>query len=101
MKLLVTGTTGGIGGAVAEAALAAGHEVVAFNRADFAALADGAAEIPSGLDALVFAAGCCPVASVAKTTDELLKLLFKEFISVFKPLFALSRNRNTGIVKKV
>ncbi len=97
MKLLVTGTTGGIGGAVAEAALAAGHEVVAFNRADFAALADGAAEIPSGLDALVFATGCCPVASVAKTTDELLNETFRVNCGLFLALMRhiVSRRLNS------
>jgi len=71
MKILITGTTGGIGGAVESAARAAGHDVVAFNRNDFAALENGTAQIPSGLGGLVFATGCCPVASVTRTSDEL------------------------------
>lgn len=71
MKLLITGTTGGIGGATAKAANAAGHEVVPFNRADFASLTNGEAKIQSGLDGIVFASGCCPVASVTRTSDEL------------------------------
>lgn len=84
MRLLVTGTTGGIGGAVEEAALAAGHDVTAFNRDDFAALSTGAdVAIPSGLGAVVFCTGCCPVAPLSKTSDE----LFAETLRVNCGLF--------------
>ena len=38
MRIIVTGTTGGIGGAVKAAALSRGHEVVDFNRAEFGAI---------------------------------------------------------------
>jgi len=67
MKILVTGTTGGIGGAVAQAARAAGHEVVEWNRDGF----DRGGELPPGpYDGVVFATGMCPVAPVAALTDE-------------------------------
>lgn len=86
MKLLITGTSGGIGGAVEAAAKAAGHDVIAFNRADFAALAAGMAEIPAGLGGVVFATGCCPVASVARTSDELFAETFRVNCGLFLAL---------------
>lgn len=76
MKLLVTGATGGIGGAVVRLAQAKGHEVVAFNRADFEALAETNGELPleagiDGLDGVVFATGTCPVRPLSLTSDIL------------------------------
>ena len=73
-RVLVTGTTGGIGGAVVRAAKAAGCEVVAFDRADFAHPEELRAE---GLDALVFCTGTCPVRPLAQTTDALLEETFR------------------------
>lgn len=76
MRILVTGTTGGIGAAVKSAALARGFDVVELNRADF----EDEASIPqlqlgtstSKYDAVVFCTGVCPVRPVALTADELL-----------------------------
>ena len=67
MKILVTGTTGGIGGAVAQTARAAGHEVVEWNRDGFER---GGGLPPGPYDAVVFATGMCPVAPVAALSDE-------------------------------
>ena len=70
MRILVTGTSGGIGGAVKRAAASAGHEVVELNRGGFA---DLAAALPPGreaFDAVVFASGCCPVKPLSRMTDE-------------------------------
>lgn len=64
MRLLVTGTTGGIGGAVKRAARAAGHEVVDMNRGGFDAPLEGP------FDAVVFATGTCPVKPLALLTDD-------------------------------
>ena len=86
MKILVTSTTGGIGGAVEAAARAAGHEIVAFNRPDFAALADGCPQIPEGLEGLVFATGCCPIAPVTRTNDALLAETFSVNCGLFLAL---------------
>lgn len=75
MRIIVTGTTGGIGGAVKAAAVSRGHEVADFNRAEFDALASGpGAPFPvSGqFDALAFCTGTCPVRPAALTSDELL-----------------------------
>lgn len=63
MRLLVTGTTGGIGGAVKRAALAEGHEVVDMNRGGFDAPIEGP------FDAVVFATGMCPVKPLTQLTD--------------------------------
>lgn len=71
----MTGTTGGIGGAVRAAAVARGHEVAAFDRAEFDALAAGPrAPFPAEgtFDALAFCTGTCPVRPAALTSDELL-----------------------------
>ena len=84
MKFLITGTTGGIGGAVKRAALAAGHEVVDFNRADFAALDPQTSNFKrQTLDAVVFATGTCPVKPFALTSDA----LFAETMEVNCGLF--------------
>lgn len=68
MRILVTGTTGGIGGAVEEAARAVGHEVVAFNRADWERKA-GSRPLIGPFDAVVFATGTCPVKPLTLTSD--------------------------------
>ena len=75
MRIIVTGTTGGIGGAVKAAALLRGHEVVEFNRAEFDVISFGQrAPVPvSGtFDAVAFCTGTCPVRPAALTSDELL-----------------------------
>ena len=67
MRILATGTTGGIGGAFAKAARAAGHEIVEWNRAEF----DHGDSLPEGpFDAVLFSTGVCPVSPVAQLSDE-------------------------------
>ena len=63
MRILITGTTGGIGGAVSRAAADAGHEVVAVNRGDFDSFTAG------GVEAVVFASGVCPVKPLTLLAD--------------------------------
>ena len=77
MKILITGTTGGIGGAVRRAALAAGHEVAEVNRGGFDAPLKGP------FDAVVFATGTCPVKPLALLSDA----AFDETIRVNCGLF--------------
>ena len=72
MRILITGTTGGIGGAVKAAALSRGHEAVEVNRSDF-----DAPFAADGIDALVFCTGTCPVKPVALTSDELFAETFR------------------------
>ena len=69
MRILVTGTSGGIGGAVKRAALSAGHEVVELNRGGFADLSAALPPVPAVFDAVVFATGCCPVKPLTRMTD--------------------------------
>ena len=83
MKLLITGSTGGIGGAVKAAALAAGWEVAELNRDGFAALDDSGAGLPGGLDAVVFATGTCPVVPLTQLADA----AFAETVGVNCGLF--------------
>lgn len=75
--MLVTGTSGGIGGAVLRVARAAGHEVVEMNRGGFDAPLAGT------FDAFVFATGTCPVKPLASLTDA----DFAETVSVNCGLF--------------
>lgn len=82
MQILVTATTGGIGGAVARAAREAGHSVSVANRADFAAQQILSDDSPR-FGAVVFATGMCPVAPLSATTDE----LFMETVRVNCGLF--------------
>ena len=69
MRLLISGTSGGVGAAVREVALERGFEVFEVNRGDYDA---GALVLPDGIDAVVFATGQCPVKPMALTSDELL-----------------------------
>jgi len=83
----VTGTTGGIGGAVKAVASAHGHTIFELNRADFNSTSQlpnfPTSQLPNirtfehsnirtFLDALIFCTGTCPIRSVALTADELL-----------------------------
>ncbi len=85
MNVAVTGTTGGIGGAVAKALAAAGHRVIAINRPEWRIIAEGGGKgmFAGPLDAVVFASGFCPVTSLVKMSDE----AFMEAISVNCGLF--------------
>ena len=74
MRLLVTGTSGGIGGAVKAAAESAGHAVTEVNRADWAGVCppsdrQGVCPLSGPFDAVVFATGMCPVKPLAALTD--------------------------------
>ena len=107
MKILVTGTTGGIGRAVKRAALAAGHEVVEMNRGGWEAVDSpltsgkdspriapatqlaslgGYASPLRGLDAVVFSTGTCPVKPFALTSDTLFEETFRVNCGLFVKL---------------
>ena len=92
MRILVTGTTGGIGGAVKRAALAAGHAVAEVNRGGWEAadvcLTSGkdSASPLRGLDAVVFATGTCPVKPFALTSDALFEETFRVNCGLFVKL---------------
>lgn len=79
MRIVITGTTGGIGGAVKAAALAEGWDVVEINRGDF----DSLDSLSGEFDAAVFATGTCPIKPLAQTDDA----LFAETIRVNCTLF--------------
>ena len=83
MRLLITGTTGGIGGAVKRAALAAGHAVVEVNRDDFNAFP------PLGVDpvdGIVFTTGVCPVKPLTAMSDAEFEETFKVNCGLFVKL---------------
>ena len=81
MRLLVTGTSGGIGGAVKAAALARGWSVAEVNRGGFDAPFDGAP-----FDGVVFATGMCPVKPLTLTSDEELVETFAVNVGLFAKL---------------
>ena len=81
MRLLVTGTTGGIGSAVKSAALARGWQVAEVNRGGFDAPIGG-----GPFDALVFATGVCPVKPLALLTDAELTETFVVNCGLFASL---------------
>ena len=85
MRILITGTTGGIGGAVKRAALAAGHTVVEVNRGNFDSL-DAALAPHAPLDALVFTTGICPVRPLIAMTDAELEETFRVNCGLFVKL---------------
>lgn len=69
MRVLITGTTGGIGGAVARAAASAGDDVIAVNRPEWERLA-AFLEDAQPFDAVVFTTGECRVKPFTQTTDD-------------------------------
>ena len=101
MRLLVTGTTGGIGSAVKRAALAAGHTVVEVNRGDFDTFPSmvsmgspriaPASQRPSvggydPIDGIVFTTGVCPVKPLGAMTDMELEETFRVNCGLFVKL---------------
>ena len=70
MRLLITGTTGGIGTALEHEAVRAGHSVTAINRADWDKLRP-LATASAPFDAIIFATGTCPIKPLGSITDEL------------------------------
>jgi len=80
MKLLISGSSGGVGSAIKAVALKRGYEVFEINREDYAS---GRLRLPAGLDVIVFATGTCPIRPAALTSDE----LFEETMQVNCGLF--------------
>ena len=83
MRLLITGTTGGIGGAVKRAALAARHAVVEVNRGDFDAFPSMGSD---PMDGIVFTTGTCPVRPLTAMTDAELVETFRVNCGLFVKL---------------
>ena len=83
MKILITGTTGGIGGAVKRAALAAGHTVVEVNRGDFSTFSSVGGDL---LDGIVFTTGICPVRPLTAMTDAEFEETFRVNCGLFVKL---------------
>ena len=83
MRIIITGTTGGIGGAVKRAALAAGHEVVEVNRGDFDTFSS-VGSIP--IDGIVFTTGTCPVRPLTAMADAELEETFRVNCGLFVKL---------------
>lgn len=83
MRLLVTGTTGGIGGAVKRAALAAGHTVIEINRGDFDTFPSLGVDL---LDGIVFTTGVCPVKPLSALTDAEFEETFRVNCGLFVKL---------------
>lgn len=69
MRILITGTTGGIGGAVARAAASAGDDVVAINRPEWDRIAAFLVDAQP-FDAVVFSTGECRIKPFAQITDS-------------------------------
>lgn len=92
MKVLITGTSGGIGGAFKTAAVAAGHEVVELNRDGFADFSLSLPPEAGPFDAVLFASGFCEVKPLTRMTDE-------EFFKAFEVNCALFVRLMRHIVK--
>ena len=83
MRLVVTGTTGGIGGAVKAAALARGWEVAEVNRGDFDTFPSMGSD---PIDGIVFTTGVCPVKPLTALTDAELEETFRVNCGLFVKL---------------
>ena len=100
MRILITGTTGGIGGALKRAALSAGHAVAEVNRGDFDAL-DAALVHHAPLDALVFCTGACPVKPLGLLSDAEFEETFRVncglFVKLMRHIVAGKLNNPKGM----
>lgn len=100
MRILITGTTGGIGGAVAGAAASAGDAVVALNRSDWGRLA-AFLEGEKPFDAVVFSTGECRVKPLAQTKDEdfaeAMRVNCGLFLSLMRELVTRRLNAENGM----
>ena len=98
MRLLITGTTGGIGGAVKRAALAAGHTVIEVNRGDFDAFPFLGVDL---LDGIVFTTGVCPVKPLTVMTDAEFEETFRVncglFVKLMRHVVAGKMNNPNGM----
>ena len=98
MRILVTGTTGGIGGAVKRAALAAGHAVIEVNRGDFDSLPPMGAGL---LDGIVFSTGVCPVKPLTAMADaefeETLRVNCGLFVRLMRQVIVGKLNNPQGM----
>lgn len=96
MRLLLTGSTGGIGSALCAEARARGVDVVTLDRATFdsdSRLIGLVENVSRGsIDSLVFATGVCPVKPLALMTDEVFAETFRVncglFLRVMRTLVA-------------
>ena len=99
-RLLVTGTSGGIGGAVRDAARAQGWTVVELNRADWKDVA-AARPLSGPFDAVVFATGTCPVKPLTALTDGELAETFAVncglFVGLMRRLVREGQTASTGM----
>ena len=98
MRLLVTGTTGGIGGAVKRAALAAGHTVIEVNRGEFDAFPSLGGDL---LDGIVFTTGVCPVKPLSTMTDAEFEETFRVncglFVKLMRQVIGRKLNNPNGM----
>ena len=98
MRILITGTTGGIGGAVKRAALAAGHAVAEVNRGDFDVFPSIG---PDPIDGIVFTTGVCPVKPLTLMTDaefeETLRVNCGLFVRLMRHVVAGKLNNPKGM----
>ena len=83
LRILITGTTGGIGGAVKRAAFAAGDEVVEVNRGDFDSFSSMWTD---PMDGIVFTTGTCPVRPLTAMTDAEFEETFRVNCGLFVKL---------------
>ena len=98
MRLLVTGTTGGIGGAVKRAALAAGHTVIEVNRGDFDSFSSIGLD---PIDGIVFTTGVCPVKPLTAMADaefeETIRVNCGLFVKLMRQVVAGKLNNPKGM----
>ena len=98
MRILITGTTGGIGGAVKRAALAAGHTVIEVNRGDFDTFSSMGSD---PIDGIVFTTGICPVKSLTAMTDAEFEETFRVncglFVKLMRHVVAGKLNNPNGM----
>ena len=98
MRILITGTTGGIGGAVKRAALAAGHAVIEVNRGDFDSFSSMGSD---PMDGIVFTTGVCPVKPLTAMADaefeETIRVNCGLFVKLMRRIVSGNLNNPNGM----
>ena len=100
MKILVTGSRGGIASAFVKTAASVGHEIIALERGDFERLEE-VSSAWQNLDGVVFTNGVCPIKPITKLRDEefaeTMRINVTLFLRVMREIVAKKAYSSSGM----
>ena len=100
LKILVTGSRGGIASAFVKTAASVGHEIIALERGDFERLEE-VSSAWQNLDGVVFTNGVCPIKPITKLRDEefaeTMRITVTLFLRVMREIVAKKAYSSNGM----